>query len=170
MIATQTMNDISIRTTTARDATTAREIVLESGALEPNSAYAYAMLFTELADTCRVAVRCGEVLGFVLALVPPTRRDTVFVWQIGVRRSARGRGIGQSLLDAAASGPSGPFRYLEATVAPSNGPSRALFGAFAARRGASLFETTYLEPHHFPDGLHEPEPLLRIGPLRTHTS
>lgn len=160
---------IRIRRAEVTDAVAAHDIVITSGALEPNSGYAYALAFREFGDTCRVAVRDGEVVGFVLGFVPPTRTETVFVWQIGVREDARGMGVGQALLEALTSDRAEPFAYLEATVTPSNTTSRALFAGFAKRRGAALVTKPCFDSNHFPGSTHESEPLLRIGPLRGAT-
>ena len=161
---------IRIRPADVTDAVAAHDIVMTSGALEPNSGYAYALAFREFGDTCRVAIRDGAVVGFVLGFVPPTRTDTVFVWQIGVREDARGIGVGHALLEALTSDRAEPFAYLEATVAPSNTTSRALFTGFAKRRGAPLVTTPCFDSNHFPGSTHESEPLLRIGPLRGATT
>jgi L-2,4-diaminobutyric acid acetyltransferase len=55
---------------------------------------------------------------------------------------------------------------VEATVAPGNAPSQALFGAFARRHGVPLqreprFTARQLDSH----GGHDDEPVLRIGPI-----
>lgn len=165
-VRSESSGTLQIRAARARDASAVHRLVIESGTLEVNSPYAYAFLFNEFAMTCRVAERGGELVGFTLALSPPTRPDTVFVWQICVSDSARKLGLAADMLRSVAFESTPPFRYLEATVAPSNLASRALFHGFAKRFGAPLFETTYLEPHHFPGSAHEPEPLLRIGPLQ----
>lgn len=157
--------EIRIRPAEVTDAIAAHDIVITSGALEANSGYAYALAFREFGDTCRVAVRDEEVVGFVMGFVPPTRTDTVFVWQIGVREDARGRGIARALLEALTSDRAEPFVFLEATVAPSNTTSHALFTGFATRRGVPLVTRPCFDSKHFPGSAHESEPLLRIGPL-----
>ena len=56
-------------------------------------------------------------------------------------------------------------RYVEATVGPTNRASRALFTALARDLNATLIEQSCFDATLFPEGNHEPENLLRIGPL-----
>lgn len=108
----------------------------------------------------------GEPAGFVVGYRPPGRPDTVFVWQVAVAPEHRGRGMAVDLLDTlldrtADSG----VRYLEATVTPSNEPSRRLFSGVAARRRAEIAIAPLFGTDHFPEPGHEEEHLFRIGPL-----
>jgi L-2,4-diaminobutyric acid acetyltransferase len=92
----------------------------------------------------------------------------VFVWQIGVDESARGRGVGSGLLSRLVEQPAcTDVAYLEATVTPSNEPSRRLFLGFARKRGATPHISDGYPSALFPDDAHEPEQLFRIGPLRS---
>lgn len=142
-------------------------LVSDSGTLEANSCYAYLLLCTHFAETCLVAEVNGELVGFVAAYRPPTRPDAIFVWQIGVRSSARGAGLGKRLLKELLALPAcRDARYLEATVAPSNEASQRLF------RGAArdLDTTCEVGPGFlatdFAPTAHEAEELFHIGPLR----
>jgi len=142
-------------------------LVRESAVLEPNSTYAYVLLCTDFRQTCFVADRGGPPLAFVAAYRPPTRPDTVFVWQIGVHPDERGRGLGTRLLRTLLSAPGARDAcWLEATITPSNVASLGLFSGLARSLDAS-FE---LGPG-FPGDLfgeasvHEPEQRCRIGPL-----
>jgi L-2,4-diaminobutyric acid acetyltransferase len=57
--------------------------------------------------------------------------------------------------------------HLEATVTPSNQASWALFRGFAKRAGAACHEIPAFPSHLFPDGDHEEEVRIRIGPLHS---
>jgi L-2,4-diaminobutyric acid acetyltransferase len=117
--------------------------------------------------TCLVAEAGDQLAGFTLAYCPPGRSDTLFVWQIGVCGTARGRGLGSRMLDEllrrhAASG----VRFLEATVTPSNSASRALFESLARRQDVECQVTPLFSSEMFPrHAAHEAEHLFRIGPL-----
>jgi L-2,4-diaminobutyric acid acetyltransferase len=56
-------------------------------------------------------------------------------------------------------------RFLEATVTPSNEASFRLFRSFAGRHQAVVTEEICFKQEFFPEGAHEEEILLRIGPL-----
>lgn len=157
---------IVLRPPEVRDGAAIRSLVRRSGTLEENSCYAYLLLSTHFATTCVVAERGGQVVGFVAAYIPPTKPDVVFVWQIGVAPSARRRGLGRRLLEhlvrlRSARG----ARFLEATVTPSNLPSRRLFTSFAAEIGVGCTENDGFSREDFGGESHEAERLLRIGPL-----
>lgn len=133
--------------------------------LEANTCYAYVLLSTHFADTCVIAEREGEAVGYVAAYCPPTTPEAIFVWQIGVSEAGRGQGLGAAMLRkvtdrARALG----RRYLDTTITPSNGASRGLFASFARKLGAAHEVTPFMGEALFPQG-HEAEDLIRIGPL-----
>lgn len=141
-------------------------LVRDSGVLDLNSPYAYLLLCSDFAHTSTVAEAAGQLLGFVGAYRPPPRPDSVFVWQIVTAREARRRGLASRLLEAlldqrACRG----ARFLEATVTPSNRPSRAFFEGFARRLGVPFEEETAFTAELFPGADHEDEVRIRIGPL-----
>lgn len=155
-----------VRPPTVEDASAMWRLVRDSGALDLNSPYSYLILCQHFAETCLVAEKAGEIVGFVTAYRPPTALNVIFVWQIGVSQSMRGQRVGLTLLEAlvrkeAAHGVS----FLEATVTPSNTPSQALFRALARRFHTNCVETPGFSPQLFPEGSHEAEDLFRIGPF-----
>jgi L-2,4-diaminobutyric acid acetyltransferase len=124
------------------------------------------LLCSDFAEAGIIAAREDEVLGFVVGYRPPPRPETLFVWQVAVAEAHRGEGLAGRMLDAvlarhlAAGG-----RYVEATVTPSNRASSALFTGFAHRHEAPLLETPAFARELFPDGDHEDETRLRMGPF-----
>ena len=157
---------LTLRSPTVEDAAAIWRLVRDSGVLDLNSPYSYPILCKHFAETCSVAEEAGVIVGFVTAYRPPITPDVIFVWQIGVAQSVRGRGVGLMILEAlvrqeAALGAS----FLEATVTPSNGPSRALFRAVARRFHTQCKETPYFSTRLFPTDAHEAEELFRIGPF-----
>ncbi|GAA1764573.1 diaminobutyrate acetyltransferase [Streptomonospora arabica] len=137
--------------------------------LDINSPYAYTLWSRDFASTSVVA-RDGEgrPRGFVTGFVRPDHPDTYFLWQVGVDPDFRGRRLARRMLDEigdriAARG----LSHLEATVTPDNAASRALFESFARSRGCTAVWNPLFGREHFPgDGEgHEPEDLVRIGPL-----
>lgn len=115
------------------------------------------------ADTSVVGETDGTTVGFVTGFEVPARPGTLFVWQVGVDASQRGRGIGSQLLDALVRRHP-HVRYLEATVTPTNAASAALFRGFGSRHGAPVDERELFGAELFPAG-HEAEILFRIGPI-----
>ncbi len=166
--------------------------------LDLNSPYAYLLMCTDFADTALVVrsrlsgprddrdVRGGaaeeidagegkegDLVAFVLGYRPPSAMETLFVWQIGVAKAHRKRGLGARLLDVLVDRCRARFGigFLEATVTPSNLPSRVLFTRFARDRSAQMHERVAFWSSSFPDQAgsekpHEDEIRLRIGPIR----
>jgi len=166
--ATRTLDTtaITFRTATLPDAGKIWQLVGKSGVLDENSRYCYLLLCRDFSETCVVACREDEIVGFVTAYRPPTRCDTVFVWQIGVAEQVRGQGVAKCLLHTLVSLPAcREVRFLEATVTPSNVASRRLFESFAESLGLPCLMEQEFTPELFGDGGHEEEDLFRIGPF-----
>jgi L-2,4-diaminobutyric acid acetyltransferase len=147
-----------------------RRLVADTGVLDLNSTYAYLLLATDFSDTSIVAERDGDLCGSITGYHPPDRPDVLFVWQVAVDRRCRGTGLAGTMLDALVHrvrrARHGHPLTVEATVAPTNTTSRALFGAFARRHGVPLVERPHFSTADLdPEGLHEDEPMLRIGPI-----
>ena len=134
--------------------------------LDLNSRYAYLLLCEHFADTCALARRGDQVVGFVSAYRPPDRDDTIFVWQVAVDAGTRGKGLAASMLQQILERPQvRECRFLETTVSPSNTPSRRLFHGLAHRLNAVLTESPLFAQDAFGEEDHECEMLIRIGPF-----
>ncbi|MGE0400974.1 MAG: diaminobutyrate acetyltransferase [Kofleriaceae bacterium] len=154
---------ISLRSPKPTDAAAIWKLLEALPELERNTCYAYVVLCADFADSCVVAEDDAQnIVGFVIGYVPPRRPDEVFVWQVGVARSARGAGLGARMLDHVARSTSA--RFLTATVSPDNEASRRLFRSFARRREASCAISAGYPAELFA-APHQPEELMRIGPL-----
>jgi len=158
-----------------------QKIASDSKVLEVNTGYCYLVYCKHFGqDGCIVAERVNEdnereIVGYVQGYRPPTHRDTVFVWQIGVSETVRGQGIGGVMLKELFNRVSlDGVRYLEATVTPSNLPSRKLFRGFARDMNTKCEESPYFSCDNFAlpgasreaVAAHESEDLFRIGPVR----
>lgn len=142
------------------------DLVKKTGVLDVNSAYSYIMLGEYFADTCIVAERKGRIVGFVSGFKPPQREDTLFVWQVAVADSERGRGLAKTLIMKLLSSETcDEVRYLEATVTPSNKPSTRLFRSVARELHTSCMIEEGFQGEMFPGDGHEAERLFRIGPF-----
>lgn len=141
-------------------------LVQRCGTLDRNSAYLYFLLAGDFAATCRLARFGGEPVGFLTAYRPPDRPATLFVWQVGVLASHRGRGLAARMIgDVLDEQIRRGVTTLEATVAPDNGPSRSLFHRIAASRGAALHSEPRFPASWFPEPGHDDEDRIVIGPL-----
>lgn len=171
------MSGILFRPPAVVDGVALSRLVQRCQPLDTNSVYVYLLLGCHFRDTCVVAERDQEVVGFVSAYIPPRQREALFVWQVAVDAVARGQGLAGRMLDELLGRPAcAEVSYLETTVTPSNEPSRRLFQALARRLGTEC-RTSVLFPSELFSGAdseesadagappHEAEELLRIGPF-----
>lgn len=161
---------VQFRHPTIDDGAAIWQLVVDAGTLDRNSSYLYLLLCRDFSDCCAVAERGGQLQGFTTGFRSAERPDVWFLWQVGVAASARGQKLAGRMAHfvlntQAARG----VRYLETTVAPSNEASRALFAGIARRLDTRLAESELFTEPQFPasEGVHEAEPLLRIGPFDT---
>jgi len=167
--ATQGTASPTFRNPTPEDAAAIWRLVVDSGVLDHNSPYSYLIMCKHFSDTCIVVEYDAEIVGFVTAYRPPTSPQVVFVWQIGVAESMRGRGLSIALLDALVHRPARQdVTYLDATVTPSNAASQSMFRAFARHLNTQCVEELCFPEQLFPPEGHEAEYLFHIGPFNVH--
>lgn len=156
---------ITMRTPRKADAAELWQLVDDNAVLDSNSPYCYMLLASHFRDSCLVAERDGQVLGMVTGYRRPDRPDVAFLWQIGLRKAARGQGLGLDLARAfVAQDAFAGVNYLDTTVTPSNAASDGLFRALARELNAPLDRRVQFPAELFPDDEeHEPEVLYRIG-------
>lgn len=158
-------DSIELEEPTLEDAKAIWSLVQEDGVLDPNSSYLYLLLCRDFSQTCLVAKQADRLIGFVTAYVPPQRSNSIFVWQIAVAPSGRRKGLAhRMLLHLIESRLPDEIRFLEATITPSNEPSRRLFHSIADRLGVPLEVHSGFSSECFPQH-HEDEELVRIGPF-----
>jgi L-2,4-diaminobutyric acid acetyltransferase len=148
------------------DAAAIHRLVVECPPLDLNSLYAYLLLTEHFSQTCVLAGRGDEALGFISGYRPPGRPDVLFVWQVAVHPVGRGQGLARRMLgELLARTVLQDIRYIETTVSPDNLASRRLFAGVADAWAAPLTEHALFPTQLFGGADHEDEPLLRIGPL-----
>ena len=164
--ATLVNEKIVFETPDVNDGAEMWELVKRS-TLDLNSPYKYLMMCEFFSETCVVAKEKEEIAGFITAFIPPERSDVIFIWQVGVDSSHRGKGIASKMLDELLSREScKDVRYLEATVTPSNLASQSLFKRLARENSTNCLVTPCFPADVFPGNEHESEQTYRIGPLR----
>ncbi len=142
------------------------ELVKSTQTLDLNSAYSYLMLCELFSDTCVIAEDEDQVIGFVSAFRQPQSPNTIFVWQVAVHESYRGKGIAKKLLKELLSRQSCEnVHYMESTVSPSNLPSQSLFKGLANHLKCPCEVSECFTEDLFPESGHEAEQTYRIGPF-----
>jgi L-2,4-diaminobutyric acid acetyltransferase len=141
-------------------------LIADCAPLDVNSAYCNLLQCTHFAETCIVAERNGQIVGWVSGYRPPAEPDSFFVWQVAVAKAARGEGLAQRMINALLDRPSADgATHLITTVTDDNAPSWALFNGLARAWGTSLTKSAMFESEAHFAGAHATEWLARIGPL-----
>lgn len=142
------------------------KLIKETGALDLNSSYSYLLWAKYFAETSVVVKANERVVGFISGFTEPTREDTIFIWQVAVDESMRGKGLALKMLQAILSRKiCRNIRYLEATITPSNMASIALFRRLACDLKTECNILEGFAQSYFPGNSHEAEDLFRIGPF-----
>lgn len=142
------------------------DLIASCPPLDTNSLYCNLLQATHFAETCIKAERGGVLEGWISGYRPPNDPAAIFVWQVAVRESARGKGLGVAMLAALMQCPAvADAQRLITTVTPSNHASRRMFAAFARNRGAKLEVRPWFDRERHFGGRHESEELISIGPL-----
>lgn len=163
------VDDIVLRRPRATDGGRVAALVRTCPPLDVNSEYCYLLLCSHFAATCTVAELDGKIVAFQTGYFKPEEPGVLFIWQIAVSEGGRGVGIAKRMIeDLFDSLPEGSVEYLEQTVTKSNNASRALFASVARDLNADLTESLLFGPDHFAEASHDPEYLLRIGPVAGH--
>jgi L-2,4-diaminobutyric acid acetyltransferase len=155
---------IVMRRPVAEDGPAVSGLVGACPPLDENSRYCNLLQCTDFSDTCIVAERAGELVGWVSGYRLPAEPETLFVWQVAVHPDARGESLGKRMLLAllqrlSKSGVSA----LRTTVTKANKPSRAMFRSIAGSLDADMSERRHFEAERHFDGRHEGEYLIEIG-------
>ena len=155
---------VMLRRPTDGDGYNLHQLVARCQPLDTNSVYCNLLQCSDFADTAIAAENAqGELVGFISGYRPPSRPDTLFVWQVAVDSSMRGQGLALRMLLALTERVAREHgvRYMETTISPDNAASQALFKRAFDKLGADCTtRTLFSRAEHFA-GQHEDEVLYR---------
>lgn len=162
----RTQETLSFRAPTSKDGADVWDLIRKSGPLDENSLYCNLVQCDHFADTCVIAELGGVIVGWISAFLPPDSPDTLFVWQVAVGDSARGRGVAKKMLSELLERPvCVDVKQIKTTITADNEASWALFNSFAENMDAELdHEPHYEEDKHF-GGKHATEYMVTIGEI-----
>jgi len=134
--------------------------------LDQNSSYCNLLQCSHFKDTSIAAIHNGTLVGCVTGYSIPNRPDTLFIWQVAVHHSARGKGLARTMLRnlyrrLASQG----IQFIETSITPDNEASWRLFAGFATEHHAKTVRSVMFDHTLHFQGEHDTEHLLRIGPL-----
>lgn len=155
-----------LRAPVSTDGAQVHNLVAHCPPLDPNSLYCNLLQCTHFASTSVAADINQELAGFISGYLKPEQPDTLFIWQVAVSESARGRGLASRMLYHILDRIDGQnVHWLETTITEANAPSWALFQSLAAKLDTDFQSSVLFDKQsHFNDK-HESELLVRIGPF-----
>lgn len=96
--------------------------------LEDYPEHLYKIILRYFGETCFVAEENNNLIGFVMGFTSQFYENTYFLWQIGVKLSMRGKGMGKMLLqEVEREVKKLRCERIELTIDPENRPSLKLF-------------------------------------------
>lgn len=146
-------------------------LIGECSPLDENSMYCNLLQCDHFGDTCIVTELDGEVVGWVSGYIVPSEPDTLFVWQVAVSDTARGKGVGKRMLSALVRRPAcADVTKLKTTITADNKASWALFEAFADAMEAPLTRTPHFERDAHFRGSQATEYMVTVGTFGSRQS
>lgn len=107
------------------------------------------------------------VVGFVSGYLLPSKPTTLFIWQVAIASSERGRGLARAMLLELLDRPvCRAVDHIETTITRPNAASWALFRSLARSLECPLEDRVMFDRDVHLDGVHETEVLATIGPFR----
>lgn len=163
-----TENTIIFRKPVLNDGLRIHQLIADSPPLDLNSSYLYFLQSSHFADTCVVAEKAGELVGFISGYIRPDKPTELFVWQMVVAQAGRGQGVGKGLvrqlLQQALAHSALPLLTMSCTISPSNEASQGVFKSLAKHFGLTLEVKEFLTQAHFAGQDHEAEDEYILSP------
>ncbi len=159
----QSQDEWVFRVPTRNDGTRVHDLIAQCSPLDENSAYCNFLQSTHFQSTCVIAERNGETVGFISAYRKPDNPSELFIWQVAVHESARGKGLAFHMLNEILTRDDlQDITVLETTITKDNQGSWSLFKKLDKAHGERGEVSTFLdETRHF-EGKHDTEYLYRI--------
>ncbi|CCO50292.1 L-2,4-diaminobutyric acid acetyltransferase [Vibrio nigripulchritudo SOn1] len=151
----------------AADGDDVYSLIANSPPLDVNSLYCNFLQSTHFRQTCLLARHEGELSGFVSGYRKPDDPNTLFVWQVAVSKTCRGRGLAYKMMERLiATQVKHGVTAIETTITKENQASWALFKKLDVVNGERGNVSTFLDENTHFKGKHDTEYLYRI-PLNT---
>lgn len=142
------------------------DLIASCPPLDQNSVYCNLLQCTDFAQTCVIAEKDQQIVGWVSGYIPPTTPETFFVWQVAVHEAGRGQRLAQRMIKSLLTRKAlEDVSSIKTTITSDNPASWALFRSIAKKLDAPLSDQEWFgEDRHF-DGRHKTEHLVTIGPF-----
>ncbi len=163
-LGTHPKDAMEFRHPIASDGYALHQLIADCPPLDPNSMYCNLLQCSHFNETALVAIEKGILCAFITGYIPPKAPTTLFIWQVGVHRDYRGKGLAyqiwQELFKRLA--PQHLLEFIETTITDDNKASWALFQKIGREFKCPLEKSiAFDQTTHF-KGSHDSEYLVRI--------
>jgi diaminobutyrate acetyltransferase len=160
---------IQFRTLAPADGMALHRLVRECPPLDTNSTYCNMLQCSHFLSTSIAAFFKDDLVGSITGYCVPDRPDSLFIWQVAVHPSFRGRRLARTMLQKlvqrkAAQG----VRFVETSITQGNTASWNLFTGFATALNANCVRSVLFDQSSHFERTHDTEHLVRIGPIILH--
>lgn len=143
------------------------QLVKDCPPLDSNSVYCNLLQCHHFAETSVAVKLDSKLVGFVSGYLLPNKPNTLFVWQVAVSESARGKGLASQMLGhILARDICKSVEFVETTITEANQASWALFRRLADTYASPLSEEVLFDQDTHFSGHHDSEMLVKVGPLK----
>ena len=159
---------ITFRIPKAEDGAAVYQLVANCPPLDTNSMYCNLLQCSHFSATSVAAVsENDEIVGFVSGYLIPGSEDTLFIWQVAVGETARGRGLASRMLKEILARPQcKKVTHIHTTITPDNRASWALFESLANKLQTQIHSSVMFDREQHFAGQHETEMLVNLGPFK----
>ena len=129
------MNQITVRNACASDSPLLRALAAACGTLDVHTPYTYWVACRYHSKSIFILEDSGTPVGYIMALDNP---DCVFLWQIGILSSHRGKGLSKLLYARVMDFAAAAEKPLQVTIAPENKASYGAMENYCRSRGLTI--------------------------------
>lgn len=154
---------LTLRKPSKSDGNRITQFIHNHPSLDTNSSYCHFLQSSHFKNTCIIAEKNNEILGFISGYKKPEEPNTLFIWQMAVAPDYRGKGLALIMLSSILTRKEhSHLAALEATITQSNKSSWRVFEKLDEICGGFGHVSTFLDENEHFNGNYDTEFLYRI--------
>ena len=158
-------NEIKITFPTKKNGSAVARLIERCPPLDLNSTYHYLIQSHYFNRTCSVAFEGEKVVAFVSGFIKPVNENCLFIWQVAIDESYRGKSLGIELIEFLLD-QNKDVNIIETTITKNNIASRRMFQKIVKKYETTMSEETLFDKKEDFSSEHDSEMLITIGPFK----
>ncbi len=155
---------IKITTPSKKDGCAIANLIERCPPLDLNSTYHYLIQSHYFNSTCSIAFDSNKVVAFVSGFINPSKNNSLFIWQVAIDESYRGKGLGIELIEFILNRNKN-IVSIETTITEANKASRRMFEKIQEKYQTKISELILFDKEKDFSDEHDTEILIEIGPI-----